>query len=397
MFLPAVLERNPNLISAAVELHQQGLMPPNSFVIDVDTVAENAAKIRQAADKLGLALYFTTKQVGFNPLVARRVVEAGIPKAIAIDTQEAFALSRHNVPIGHLGHLVQIPRQLISPMLALEPEVVTVFGVEKARQISQAAERDGRQVALLLRVIAEGDFLFPGQPGGFCLDTLAADVLAIRDLPNIRIVGVTSFPCLELDAATHTLVPTRNFHTIVRAAHLLRSQMGIDIQQINAPGNTCVASLETLARTGATHGEPGHALTGTTYLHADGRQAETPAMVYVSEVTHLAQNGACAVGGGLYRRSKVNDALVGCDPARMARTEALPLDPTAIDYYVTLNMPAGQRVNVGDSVVFASRSQAFITRSYVAVLANVPDGHPRLLGLFDPLGREVAANVQQRP
>ena len=81
----------------------------------------------------------------------------------------------------------------------------------------------------------------------------------------------------------------------------------------------------------------------------------------------------------------------------MARTEALPLDPTAIDYYVTLNMPAGQRVNVGDSVVFASRSQAFITRSYVAVLANVPDGHPRLLGLFDPLGREVAANVQQRP
>jgi predicted amino acid racemase len=389
MFLDTTLDRNAALIRAALRLHRDGLIPPNSFVVDLDAVAENARLVRQAADTAGLSLYFTTKQIGFNPILARCVVEAGIEKAIAIDTQEAFALSRHNIRIGHVGHLVQTPYHMIGRMLELEPEVFTVFGVEKARQISEVAARDQRDVQLLLRVVSEEDFKFPGQEGGIPLDSLLDKASTIMELTNVRIVGVTAFPCLELDNSSKKLVPTNNFHTILRAAEMLEKKLGIHIEQINAPGNTCVNAMETLASMGATHGEPGHGLTGTTYLHAYPGQTERPAVVYVSEISHKCGGTACAIGGGVYRRAPVNNALVGSRSDAMVRTRALPLDPTAIEYYVSLVIPHDEAVSVGDTVIFASRAQIFVSRSYVAVVGGIQDEKPELVGLFDRSGNKV--------
>ena len=387
MFLDATLDRNPHLIHCALALHQGGVIPPNCFVVDKDAVAQNASVIQQAADRNGLSLYFTTKQIGFNPLLARSVVEAGIDKAIAIDTQEAFALARNGISVGHVGHLVQTPYHMIRPILELEPEVITVFGVEKARQISEVAGQCRRRVRLLLRVVADGDFQFAGQRGGFRMDTLLQEASCILSLPNVRIAGVTTFPCLRLDEASKKLVPTSNFHTILRAAQMLDEKLGIAIEQINAPGNTCAATMKTLATMGATHGEPGHALTGTTYLHACAGQAETPALVYVSEISHFYGNQAYAIGGGVYRRARMNNALVGSTSMSLVRTQALALDPTAIDYYVTLALPPGHTFRVGDTVILASRAQVFASRSYVAVVSGIQRGTPKLAGLFDPLGK----------
>jgi predicted amino acid racemase len=398
VFLDNTLARNPGLIRTALAFHREGVIPPNCFVIDMDAVAVNASLLEQAAIEHGLALYFTTKQIGFNPLLARCVVQAGIRKAIAIDAQEAAVLSQNGIPIGHVGHLVQAPTHMIHSLLALEPEVVTVFCVEKAKQISQIAAQDRRQVRLLLRVVSEKDSIFPGQEGGFCLDTLVEEAAAILRLPNVRIAGVTSFPCLELDEESQTLRPTHNFHSIVEAADILRGKLGIAIEQINAPGNTCVAAMEILARMGATHGEPGHALTGTTYLHAyrvperseaGSRQVELPAVAYVSEVSHLYGNHAYAFGGGTYRRAKINNALVGSRPDGLVRTQVLPLDPTAIDYYVSLALPPDHAVRVGDTVILASRAQIFVSRSHVAIAKGIQEGTPSFVGLFDSSGRIV--------
>jgi predicted amino acid racemase len=389
VFLDVTLRRNPKLIETALAFHREGVIPPNCFVIDSDVVAENATLLHQAARRAGLGLYFTTKQIGFNPLLARCVVEAGISKAIAIDVREASVLARNQIPIGHIGHLVQIPSQLIGPMLRLEPEVITVFSVDKARQIAQVTAQEQREVRLLLRVVSEGDFVYPGQAGGLRLDTLAADAALIQGLPYVRIVGVTSYPCLQLDAATQALAPTQNFSTILQAARVLREELGITVEQINAPGNTCVASMGLLAEMGATHGEPGHALTGTTYLHAHGDQAERPAIVYVSEVSHLHGNQAQLFGGGTYRRARVHNALVGSGAGKLVRTEVLPLSPTAIDYYVALVLPPDHPVRVGDTVILASRVQVFVSRSYVAVARGIQAGRPILMGLFDSWGSAV--------
>jgi predicted amino acid racemase len=109
----------------------------------------------------------------------------------------------------------------------------------------------------------------------------------------------------------------------------------------------------------------------------------------VSEVSHLYGNKAYAFGGGTYRRAKVNNALVGSSPDRLARTELLPLDPRAIDYYVALSLPPDHEVEVGDTVIVASRVQIFVSRSYVAVVRGIQAGNPSLVGLFDSLGRSL--------
>lgn len=395
MFLQITRERNPRLIEAGLALHREGIIPPNCFVLDLDAVAANASQLAEAARRAGLSLYFTTKQIGFNPLVARRVVEAGIPKALAIDTREAVMLAQNGVPIGHVGHLVQLPARSIAPVLRLEPEVVTVFSVAKAEQISAVASQLGRRVGLLLRVVAKHDFLYPGQAGGIRLERLPAEATAIRDLPHVWIAGVTSYPCVELDEASGTLSPTSNFATILAAAAFLRDDLGVLPLQINAPGNTCAAAMELLAQMGATHGEPGHALTGTTYLHARSLQPEVPALVYVSEVSHLSSGLAYAFGGGTYRRAQTHNALVGCLPDQLAQTHVLPLDPKAIDYYIALARPRGQQVRVGDTVVIASRAQVFVSRSYLAVVAGIQSGQPSLSGLYDPWGRPAEGMVER--
>lgn len=389
MFLEAILARNPKLIDVALSLHREGAIPPNTFVIDLDTVEKNAGLLRDAAVKNGLLLYFTTKQIGFNPLVARCVSRTSITNALAIDYREASVLAQNNVPIGHIGHIVQIPLQLIGPILELSPEVITVFSPEKARQISRAAKRSGREVQLLLRVISKNDFFFPGQEGGIYLDDLIDVANAILHLPNVRIVGVTSYPCLLLDDTSFTLQPSQNFYTILRAAQILQERLGVKIEQINAPGNTCVSSMPILAQMGATHGEPGHALTGTTYLHTQLNEAEMPALVYVSEVSHVDGDKAYIFGGGTHRRAKIYQALVGSSPENLMKTNVQPIDPTAIDYYVTLSLPDHHSIVVGDSAILASRAQIFITRSYVAVVQGIQHEKPALLGLFDAWGRAV--------
>lgn len=395
MFLDAVLVRNPKLIDTALSYHRAGVIPPNTFVIDLDTVRENAILLREAALKNKLSLYFTTKQIGFNPLVARSVSDAGLTKALAIDFREASVLSQNKVPIGHIGHIVQVPLQMIKSVLDLSPEVITVFSFAKAKQISQAAVQAGKEAHILLRVISSNDFFFPGQEGGIWLDNLLSEAAAILRLPNLHIDGVTSYPCLELEEHGETLKPSHNFYTILQAAQILEKELGVLVKQINAPGNTCVSAMPVLAQMGATHAEPGHALTGTTYLHKQLNEAEKPALVYVSEVSHLDRNKAYIFGGGTHRRAIISQAMVGRSSDRMIRAGVQPIDPTTIDYYLSLNLPEPHCVEVGDSVILASRAQIFITRAMVAVIQGIQSGNPALLGLFDSGGRQVERIFQQ--
>jgi predicted amino acid racemase len=231
--------------------------------------------------------------------------------------------------------------------------------------------------------------LHPGQEGGIQLRELPEAARQIARLPNIRIAGVTSYPCLQVDLERHGLVPTQNFQTILQAAEILRTELGILIEQINAPGHTCVAALPLLASMGATQGEVGHALTGTTYLHARLDQLELPALVYVSEISHCNAEHAYAFGGGLYRRAGARQALVQAEGGQRLLCDLLPFDPTAIDYYLAIRLPAGERLRVGAGVLISARAQIFVSRSLVAVVAGIQAGMPELAGLYDAWGRSV--------
>src|SRR5260370_23721310 len=299
MFLDLIRRRNPKLVEQAIALHQAGKLPANSYVIDLDAVEANARIIAEAARKHDLKVYAMTKQMGRNASFCRAAMRGGVGKAVAVDMECARATKRAGMGLGHLGHLVQVPRAEADAAAAMSPDFWTVFNIEKTGEAAAAAKKLGRDQALLARIVAEGDRFYRGHEGGFS----AADVVAIADrfdaLDGAHFAGVTTFPALLFDPATRKVAPTPNLATLERAAEAL-AKAGRAKIEINTPGTTSSAVLCALAGAGATQVEPGHGLTGTTPLHAVEDLPERPAVVYLSEVSHLHGNEAFCFGGGLY-------------------------------------------------------------------------------------------------
>ena len=398
-FIELTARRNPILIKVATEFHQSGLIPANTVVIDLDVVKRNAEIIKSEADRAGILNYFMTKQFGRNPLVCNVIRDSGIESAVAVDIEEVKCLHRHKIPVGHVGHLVQIPRHEVEYVLKeVNPEVITVFSVEKAEEISKVAERLGKTQKLLVRVVGKGDFFYQNQEGGFPEEKVVTAVRTINNLGRVKVVGVTSFPCLRFNLKSKKLEPLPNFDTIVRTASRLEKELGIEVEQINAPSDTSAAVMKILAEKGATHGEPGHGFTGTTPWHAFEDLPEFPAWVYVSEVSHFLGDKAFAFGGGLmsadaplgfwtylYQQFRLY-ALVGRDPETIVEKRIIAEPAGYIDYYGSLYPGPNDRIKVGDTVVYGFRNQIFVSRANVAVVSGIQRKKTKLLGIFDRAG-----------
>ncbi len=386
MFLDATLRRNPALVDAAIELHRSGRIGPNTFVLDLDRMTRNAAAIADAGRQAGLTLQVMTKQQGRNPFAALAARNGGIEGAVAVDVPEARLLHRHEIPIWHVGHLVQIAAIDTHDVVAMRPRAITVFSEEAARRIGEAALGLGFQQDVLLRVWKPGDFVHPGQEGGFRLDELRTSAERVRALPGVRIAGVTAFPCFLWDDDRQAVTPLGNLASVQHAARLLADELGLGLTQINMPGVNCATTMAMVADAGGTHAEPGSALAGQTPLHAfSDREPEVPAMVYVSEVASVDHERAFCFGGGFYARSRIRNGLIAGDDGRSI-VPAPQLPSEAIDYYGTLDTRGVARPRVGDTVVFAFRSQVFVGRCQVAAVAGVDRGVPEILGICDQHG-----------
>ncbi|EFG08592.1 Putative alanine racemase [Streptomyces clavuligerus] len=387
VFLDVVLRRNPALAGAATALHRRGRIPPDTYVLDLDAVDANAALLADRAERLGLGLWFVVKQFGRNPALIRAVARH-IPRYAAIDAAEARALDAAGARPGNLGHLSQIPVRALGGLLALRPLAVTVFDLAGARAVGRAARRGGWTQDVLVRLENGPGSGHPGQEGGVPLTALTEFAEAAERLPGVRIAGVTAFPCVRCDPVTGQPSATPDLAAAQAAVALLTAR-GHEGLLLSAPGATCAAVLPLLAAAGATHGEPGHALTGTTPLHAaDQDQPERPAYVYVTEVAHTLADGRPALfGGGFYARGRARTALL---PRTGTRLPVLPAPPDHIDYYRLLAAPARPReARTGDTALLAFRTQIFVTRSTVAVVAGLSTGRGRLLGLYDSRGRPL--------
>jgi predicted amino acid racemase len=387
VFLDVLIRRNPALIRAAVGLHQQGLLPANSYVLDLDAITENARMLATEGSRLGLRVYAMSKQIGRNPDALAAIRAGGIDACVAVDMTDARAVAAAGSTVGHVGHLVQVPRGEATQAAGMRPEQWTVFSTDKAREAAAAAREQAWTARLLARVHAPEDRFYSGHEGGFPVADLLAAVDALDALDGATCVGVTTFPALLFDAASRTVSPTPNLATVARAAEALRRERGGEVE-VNAPGTTSVRTLATLADAGATHVEPGHALTGTTPWHAIEDLPERPAMLYLSEISHQHGGRAYCFGGGLYVDPVFEPypmtALVGADPeealARRVPAEVPP--PSAIDYYGQLEADAA----TGDSVVFGFRAQAFVTRANVAAISGAATDRPTVAGVWPSAG-----------
>jgi len=389
MFLDLMRRRNPALVHAAIALHQRGELPADTFVLDLEAIAENAALIAAEADRHGLAVFAMTKQIGRNPDACRAIVAGGIDASVAVDMECARATTRAGMRLGHLGHLVQVPRHEAAAAAKMGPANWTVFSHDKARQAASAAAACGRDQPLLTRVYADGDEFYPGHEGGFAAHQILAVADALDELDGAHFAGLTTFPALLFDPTTRSVRPTANLRTLERVAALLRRR-GREAIAINAPGTTSAATLGRLAEAGATQVEPGHALTGTTPWHAVEDLVEAPAVCYLTEVSHLHDGRAYCFGGGMYVDPVLGPypvrALVGRDPEEAVLVDATLPPPEAIDYYGQLTPPASAPTRSGDSVVFGFRIQAFVTRAYTAGISGLRTGTPRVAGLWSADG-----------
>jgi len=393
VFLDVLRRRNPRFIEAAVELHRERAIPAPAFILDLDTMAANARALAAESKKLGLKTYAMTKQFGRNPAAIAAVADAGIDGFVAVDMTCAAAIRRVGERLGHLGHLVQVPVAQTDAGLAFGPDHWTVFSLEKAQAVSDAVERRGAPPQpLLLRVYQDGDEFYSGHEGGFALREITGAARHIETLPGATVAGVTSFPALLFDPTTRALRLTHNAETLARAAEALRSA-GYERVEINAPGTTSVAALGLLAEGGATQVEPGHALTGTTPLHAVQDLEEVPAMLYLTEVSHTYADRAYCFGGGFYIDRVLGDyqvrCLLGRDAEQALRGEPAPAAlpaPGAIDYYGQIEGPRAHAARAGDTAIFAFRAQAFFSRASVIPVAGISEGTPQVVGVFTPDG-----------
>lgn len=391
MFIKALKAQNPALIQAARQLWQQGTILPDTYVIDVDRVMENGRRLLAVAQRHGITLYLMTKQLGRNPLLAKKLIELGFHGTVAVDFKEARTLRNANVLVSHVGHLVQVPKSQVTESVMSPTEMITVFSLEKAREISAAAQAVGRVQPIMLKIFDEQDRLYPGQEAGFPLSVLDEVVKVLRTLPGIKLAGLTHFPCLLWDEAQQQTLPTPNLRTLLQARDRLRAQ-GIEIEQVNAPSASSCSTLPLLAEHGVTHAEPGHALTGTIPANQHGDQPEGIAMLYLTEVSHQFQGNSYCFGGGYYRRGHAQNALIyPLQGSEAVAASLLPVDDSSIDYHIPL---AGE-FPVGSPVVMCFRTQVFVTRSDVALVSGIASGEPVLEALYDSLGNPISGGLRE--
>lgn len=382
MFLTMLQKRNPKLVNTIFKMHQQGLIAPDSIVLDLETIKQNARLLAQKAIDYHLKPFFITKQIGFNPLVAKAIIEAGFKGVVCVDFKEAMMCMRHQLPIAHVGHLVQIPEAMIAKILNYGVDFFTIYSIEKAQKINAIAAKLDKKQAILIKLIEDNGTIYKGQEGGFSLAQLPALIDKLKTMAQINIAGLTAFPCWLYDPKLKKIAATKNVELILKAKKLL-AEHNIFVSELNMPSANAWSSIADLANIGATHLEAGHSLTGTTPMHAyHDDLAEIPAMAYISEISHHYQKDSYFYGGGCYRRYPIHQALIGTSSNNCTSVDVNEFDATSIDYH--LSTP--HYFPIGASVIACFRTQVFVTRSEVLVIDQIQSDNPVIIGTFSPLG-----------
>ncbi len=384
LFLRKTLKRNSCLVDTALKFIGNGTIRPDTYVIDVDRLRENAVKILEKAASKNVKLYYMSKQIGRNPYIARMLETLGFEGAVCVDYKEAQSLIRAGIKVSHVGHLVQPPKHVLEEIIQASPEIITVYSYEKAKEINEVALKLRKNVNLMLRVIDHKDQIYPSQNGGVMMTELDKVASQIMCLDHCKINGVTAFPCFLFDEKKGEVVPTANVETVLTAKKRLE-ELGAVIEHVNLPSNTCVDTIDMIAELGGTHGEPGHGLTGTTPIHAAYDLEEIPAIVYASEVSHSFGLKSYFYGGGHYRRSNIGEAYIGPSVSNGDLYSVSTPVLESIDYY----FEAEGVHEVSLPVVCAFRTQIFVTRSDVALVEGLATGSPTLVGTYNAQGDPI--------
>ena len=391
MFLDKVLENNRKLVECAFDMHRAGMILPDTYILDLDTIEANARAMKKTADENDIHLYFMLKQIGRNPLIAKKLMEIGFDGAVAVDYKEALCMIENDIHISNVGHLVQIPDAALDQIISHSPDYVTVYSYDKILKINETAKKYDMVQKLLIRLSDDDSLLYAGQEGGFHTDELSELIDKVNKLDHVKIGGLTVFPALLYDEKEGKILPTANMNVMDRGRKIAEEK-GLKDLNINLPSATCCNTIPLIKQLGGASGEPGHGLTGTTPLHKHSDQIEKVGYVYVSEISHCYNGLSYCYGGGHYRRGHMENVLVGKNIDNAKISKVLPLSDEVIDYHFTIK----DEFDPGDTAVMCFRTQVFTTRSDVAVVKGIQEGKPELLGIYNSLGQKIERNELHR-
>ena len=387
MFLSSLIKNNLALIDYSFKLARDGDILPDTYVLDLDNIISNGKCIKQEADKYNIDLYFMLKQIGRNPLVGKALMDIGFKGAVCVDYKEALCMIDNDIHICNVGHLEQIPTNALNKILSSNVDYVTVYSLDKIKEINDVCKKLNINQKLLIRLTDDDAHLYSGQIAGFNTNYLDELISEIDKLSNVSIGGLTIFPGLLYDSSKKQICKTENINALNRGIEICKRH-NLNNLNINIPSASCSASMKLIHELGGTSAEPGHGLTGTTPLHKDTVQKEKVGYCYVSEISHNFKDKAYCYGGGTYRRGHMQEILVGDCLANATISKVSAPDMDSIDYHFEID----KNYQVGKPCIMCFRTQVFTTRSHVAVVSGIQKNSPKILGLYDPFGKKIEKN-----
>ena len=375
LFLKRLLDTNKSFVNASLDLYKKGLILPDSYCIDVDMFLENAKNILNEAKKYNINLFYMLKQVGRNPYLAKKLEDLGYKGAVCVDFKEVEVMMKNNLKLCNIGHLVQIPKNMLSRVIEYGVEIITVYSYDMIKEISNIALSLNKTQDIMLRILDENSEIYPGQEAGFSVNEVKELIPKLKDLKGVKLNGITSFPCFLYSPDEKCIKEINNLFSVLEVNEFLKNQ-NLYVKHINLPSVSTVENIKKIYSYGGTDAEPGHALTGTTPLNIDSG-IEIPAYLYISEISHVFKNNSYFYGGGYYPRGHMKHGYVDNKIVNVNNFNA-----TNIDYYLSLE----GKYNIFDPIILCFRTQMFVTRSDIVLIEGIHSNNIHIVGIYNTQG-----------
>lgn len=375
LFLKRLLDTNKAFVDASLDLYKKGLILPDSYCIDVDMFLENAKNILNEAKKYNITLFYMLKQEGRNPYLAKKLEDLGYKGAVCVDFKEVEVMMKNNLKLCNIGHLVQIPKNMLSRVIEYGVEIITVYSYDMIKEISNIALSLNKTQDIMLRILDENSEIYPGQEAGFSVNEVKELIPKLKDLKGVKLNGITSFPCFLYSPDEKCIKETNNLFSVLEVNEFLKNQ-NLYVKHINLPSVSTVENIKKIYSYGGTDAEPGHALTGTTPLNIDSG-IEIPAYLYISEISHVFKNNSYFYGGGYYPRGHMKHGYIDNKIVNVNNFNA-----TNIDYYLSLE----GKYNIFDPIILCFRTQMFVTRSDIVLIEGIHSNNIHIVGIYNTQG-----------
>lgn len=375
LFLKRLLDTNKAFVDASLDLYKKGLILPDSYCIDVDMFLENAKNILNEAKKYNINLFYMLKQVGRNPYLAKKLEDLGYKGVVCVDFKEVEVMMKNNLKLCNIGHLVQIPKNMLSRVIEYGVEIITVYSYDMIKEISNIALSLNKTQDIMLRILDENSEIYPGQEAGFSVNEVKELIPKLKDLKGVKLNGITSFPCFLYSPDEKCIKETNNLFSVLEVNEFLKNQ-NLYVKHINLPSVSTVENIKKIYSYGGTDAEPGHALTGTTPLNIDSG-VEIPAYLYISEISHVFKNNSYFYGGGYYPRGHMKHGYIDNKIVNVNIFNA-----TNIDYYLSLE----GKYNIFDPIILCFRTQMFVTRSDIVLIEGIHSNNIHIVGIYNTQG-----------